>query len=126
MAVILFTDEEFDGEPLATVDDVVGAHERDPDITATVGGTREVSGYEAPDVDITSSAEGGPDGPPPFKLLRSALPDLGWRAPPEGTLWIMETPDGLAVITAEWFEPAGMEPAQALTAEILDSIVIGG
>jgi len=30
------------------------------------------------------------------------------------------------MITAEWFEPAAMEPAQALATEILDSIVIGG
>jgi hypothetical protein len=50
---------------------------------------------------------------------------VGWIAPPEGTLWIMETPDGLAVISAEWFEPVAMEPAQALAAEILDSVVIG-
>ena len=123
-AVILFPDQAFDGEPLATVDDVVGAFERDPDLTATVVGTREVSGYEATEVSIANSVEPGPDTPP--TLQRSDLPDSRWIAPPEGTLWIMETPDGLAVITAEWFEPVGMEPTQALAAEILDSIVIGG
>ena len=123
-AVILFPDQAFDGAPLATVDDVVGAFERNPDITTTVVGTRKVSGYEATEVDISSSVAPGPNTPP--TLQRSALPDFRWSAPPEGTLWIMETPDGLAVITAEWFEPAGMEPTLALAAEILDSIVIGG
>jgi hypothetical protein len=120
---IYFPDQAFDGEPLATVDDVVGALERDPNITATVVGAREVSGYEATEVDI-SSPEAGPDTQP--TLRRSASPDAGWRSPPDGTMWIMETPDGVAVITAEWFDPAGMEPALALAAEILDSIVIGG
>ncbi len=124
-AVILFPDQAFDGEPLATVDDVVAALERDPDVTATVVGTREVSGYEATEVDISSDAEPGPGGPP-ATFQGSASEDASWFAPPEGTLWIMETPDGVAVITAEWFEPAGMEPAQALADEILDSIVIGG
>jgi hypothetical protein len=39
----------------------------------------------------------------------------------------METPDGLAVITAEAFEPiAALDEARALAEEILDSIVIGG
>ena len=124
VAVIYFPDEAFDGEPLATVDDVVGSLERDPDITATIVGTREVSGYEATEVNTVSSVEPGPVRPPP-NLQRSAPSDSEWLAPPDGTLWIMEPPDGLAVITAEWFEPAGMEPAQALAAEILDSIVIG-
>ena len=123
-AVIFFPDQAFDGEPLATVDDVVGAFERDPDVTATAAGTREVSGFEATEVDISSSVGRGPDTPP--TLQRSAVPDSRWFRPPEGTLWIMETPDGLAMITAEWFDPAGMEPTQALAAEILDSIVIGG
>jgi hypothetical protein len=123
---IFFADQAFDGEPLATVDDVVGALERDPDLTATVVGTREVGGYEATEVDISSLVEPGPDRPPPTLRQSAAPPDAGWRPPPDGTLWIMETPDGLAVITAEWFEPASMEPAQALAAEILDSIVIGG
>jgi len=123
-ADIFFTDQAFDGEPLATVDDAVGALERDPNITATVAGTREVSGYAATEVNIGNSVEPGPDRPPPT-FGRSEQPDVGWVAPPEGTLWIMETPDGLAVITAEWFEPSGMEPAQAQAAEILDSIVIG-
>ena len=122
LAIILFPDQAFDGEPLATVDDVVGALERDPNVTATVVGTREVSGYEATQVDISGPAD-GPGASP--TLQRSGLPDVGWIAPPDGTLWIMETPDGLAIVTAEWFAPAGMEPAQALAAEILDSIVIG-
>jgi hypothetical protein len=33
---------------------------------------------------------------------------------------------GLAMITAEWLEPAEMEPTHALAAEILDSIAIEG
>jgi hypothetical protein len=123
-ADIFFPDQAFDGEPLATVDDVVGSLERDPDVTATIVGTREVSGYEATEVDISSSVEPGPVRPPPT-LQRSAPSDSEWLAPPDGTMWIMETPNGLAVITAEWFEPTGMEPAQALAAQILDSIVIG-
>jgi hypothetical protein len=123
-ADIFFTDRAFDGEPLSTVDDVVAALERDPDLTATVVGTREVSGFEATEVTIVNSVEPGPNRPPPT-FGRSEQPDVGWLAPPEGTLWIMETPDGLAVITAEWFQPAGMEPAQALAAEVLDSVVIG-
>ena len=40
-------------------------------------------------------------------------------------MWIMETDEGLVVVTGEWFEPEGMEPAQALADEILDSFVIG-
>jgi len=125
LADIYFPDQAFDGEPLATVDDVIGALERDPNVTATVVGTREVSGYEATELDISSLVEPGPDTQP--TLQRSAAPpDDGWRPPADGTLWIMETPDGLAMITAEWSEPAGMEPTQAATTEILDSIVIGG
>ena len=125
-ADIFFTDQAFDGEPLATVDDVVDALERDPDLTATVIGTREVNGYEATEVNIVNSLSPGPNRPPPTFGRSDKQPDVGWLAPPDGTLWIMETPDGLAVITAEWFEPSGMEPAQALAAEILDSIVVGG
>ena len=122
---ILFPDEAFDGEPLATVDDVVAALERDTDLDATVVGTREVSGYEATQVEVVfSGPEPGPDGPPP-KLRRSELPDVGWRPPPDGVLWVMEATDGIAVVTAEWFEPFVMEPALALAEEILDSIVIG-
>ncbi len=125
VAVVFFPDEAFDGEPLATVDDVVGSLERDPDVTATVVGTREVSGYEATEVGVSSLVEPGPDRPPPTLRNSATPPDNGWIAPPDGTIWIMETPDGLMVITAEWFEPEGMEPVQALAAEILDSIVIG-
>ena len=87
-------------------------------------GTRDVSGYEATQVDIASSTDFSGDRPAP-NLQRSAPSSSDWIAAPEGTLWIMETSDGLAMITAEWFEPGGMEPAQALAAEILDSIVIG-
>ena len=123
-ADIFFPDEAFDGEPLATVDDAIASFERDPVITATVVGTRDVSGYEATQVDIASSTDFSGDRPPP-NLQRSAPSSSDWIAAPDGTLWIMETPDGLAMITAEWFEPGGMEPAQALAAEILDSIVIG-
>jgi len=125
-ADIFFTDQAFDGEPLATVDDVLSALERDPDLTAAVVGTREVSGYEATEVTFASSLANGPDRPPPT-FRRSGEPeDVGWLAPPDGTLWFMETPDGITMISAEWFEPAAMEPARALAAEILDSIVIGG
>jgi hypothetical protein len=121
---IFFPDEAFDGASLATVDDVVEALERDPGLTATIAGTREVGGYEATEVDITGGSVPGPDTPP--LLGRSALPDGGWRAPPDGTLWIMETPDGIAVISAEWVQLAAMVAALALADEILDSIVIGG
>lgn len=69
--------------------------------------------------------EFGPDLPAP-SLVRSDQPDSGWIALPDGTVWIMETPDGVAAITAEWFEPADTESALALSNEILDSIVIGG
>ncbi len=78
-AVILFPDQAFDGEPLVTVDDVVGALERDPNVAATVVGTREVSGYEATEVDI-SGTESGPDTAPTLQL--SAVPDAGWYSPP--------------------------------------------
>lgn len=122
---VFFPDQAFDDEPLATVDDVVGALDRDPNVTATVVGTRQISGYEATEVDVTGPAP-GPNRPPAI-LQRSVLPTgAGWRAPPDGTMWIMETPEGIAVITAEWYEPAGAEPAQALATEILDSIMIGG
>ena len=123
-AVILFPDQAFDGESLATIDDVVDAFDRDPNITTTVVGTREISGYAATEVEISSSVGPGADTPP--TLRRSTRPDSRWSAPPEGTLWIMETSDGLAIVTAEWFELDAMEPTKALAAEILDSLVIGG
>ena len=124
-ADIFFPDEAFDGEPLATVDDAIASFERDPVITATVVGTRDVGGYEATQVDMASSTSFSGDRPPP-NLQRSAPSNSDWIAAPEGTVWIMETPDGLAMITAEWFEPVSMEPALALATEILDSITIGG
>ena len=119
---IFFPDQAFDGEPLATVDDVIAVFERADGFTATAVGTREVGGYEAIEVEIS----GPPPGPDSVRLLgAAALPGLGWRSPPSGTLWIMETPDGLAVVTAEWFAPDFVDAAQALADEILDSIVIG-
>ena len=121
---IVFPDRAFDGEPLTTVDDVVAALERDENVTATVGGTREVDGYEATEVEVSNSAASGPTRPSPT-LRWSDDPDEGWIAPPDGTVWVMETPHGIAAITAEWFEAFAAEPAQALAAEILDSIVIG-
>jgi len=120
---IFFPDQAFDGQPLGTVDEVVGALERQPGLTATVIGAREISGYEATEVNIESSLEPGPDVSPP--LGRAGQPDVGWIPQPNGTLWVMETPDGLAVITTGWTRPAGMEAVQAFSSEIIDSIVIG-
>jgi hypothetical protein len=120
---IFFPDQAFDGQPLATVDEVVGALERHHDLTATVIGTREISGYRATEVNIESSLDPGPDVSPP--LGRAGRPDVGWIPQPNGTVWVIETPDGLAAIATGWVRPAGMEPAQAFTAEIIDSLVIG-
>lgn len=114
---IFFPDRASDGEPLATVEDVVAVLERYPGLTATVVGAREVSGYEAIEVDISGGAVSGPGSGPVFQ-------PVGWLPPPDATMWLLETPDGIAVVTAEWFEPAGAEPAQALADEILDSLVI--
>ena len=122
---ILFPDLAFDGTEIATVDDVVDAVERDPDLSGLVVGSRDVDGYEATEVEISSDLQPGGDGPPP-KLLRSGGAEGdGWRAPPDGILWVMETPDGVAVITAEWFETAVESDARSLATEILDSIAIG-
>jgi hypothetical protein len=120
---IFFPDLALDGESLATVDDVVGALERVPDFDATVAGTRDVGGFEATELTFTSTAEFSPDAPQ--TLQRSDSPDSGWWAAPEGSMWIMETDGGLVVVTGEWYEPEGMEPAQALADEILASFVIG-
>jgi hypothetical protein len=121
---IFFPDQTFDGEPLATADDVVAALERDPENTVTVVGAREVGGSEAAEVEFSGSTEFGPEGPTPT-LTASTVSGAGWIAPPDASLWVIETPNGLAVITAEWFEPTGREPALALASEILDSIVFG-
>ena len=114
-----------DGEPVDTTIGGLDAMQFDVAITNDVECGAEVSGYEATEVDISGGAAPGPN-PLPTTLQWSELPDDGWVAPPDGTMWIMETPDGIAVITAEWFEPSGADPAQALAAEILDTIVIGG
>ena len=122
---IFFPDVAFDGEPVATVDDIVGAIERSDEFTTTIVGTRASSAATGPPRSTSPARSRGRSTP--RTLQSTTVPDSGWTAPPEGTLWIMETPDGLAVITAEAFEPvAALADARALAEEILDSIVIGG
>ena len=124
-ADIFFTDQALDGEPLATVDDVVGALERDPDLTATVVGTREAQRLRRPPswTIVNSSVEPVRTRTTHVSAVRRPRRQMGRSARRHDldhgdTRWAR-------VISAEWFEPEGMEPAQALAAEILDSIVIG-
>lgn len=119
---IFFPDQAFDGEPLESVDDVVDALGRRTDLTATVVGTRTVSGFAATEVSVESQFRTGLTNSPP--LRRSEQPDTGWIPHLDGTLWVVETPDGLAAITTGWSRTPAMEPAQALVTEILNSIVI--
>jgi len=59
-------------------------------------------------------------------LRARGAPGDGWFAPPNGKLGIWETPDGIAMITAEWLESFFSDTAQAIADEVLDSIVVGG
>ena len=124
---VFFPDLAFDGAEVATVGDVVDAIERDPDLTGVVVGSRDVGGYDATEIEISSDLQPGDDGPPPPRFLWSGgSEDEGWLAPPNGILWVADTPDGVVVVTAEWFEPSAEADAQELATEILDSITIGG
>lgn len=70
----------------------------------------------------------GPAGTEPTTgplLVEADPPNDGWSPPPNGTLWVMETDDGLAVVSAEWFQAPGEEPALALAEEILTTIRFG-
>lgn len=110
------------GSTITTVDDALDALER-IDVETTVVGTRVVSGFEATEVDIVD-----PDWEvvraPVFEMTETS--EVGWFTPPLGTMWMMETPDGLAIIVAEAYEDWITEEVRAVAEEILDTIVIGG
>lgn len=120
---VFFPDQTFDGQTLATVADVVGSLERQTDLTITLVGTRTVNGFDATEIDIERRLVSGAGGSP--VLGRADQSDRGWTPQRNGTLWILETPEGLVAIATGWSQPAGEEPARGLAVDILDSIVIG-
>lgn len=119
---IFFPEATRDGSPVESVDDVVDALEALEDFDTERDGTREVAGIEATVVQIMAL-----DGaePPSGPLLVEADLNDGWFPPPNGTLWVMETDTGVAVVSAEWFEAGQEEPALALAEEILTTIRFG-
>jgi len=120
---IIFPDQDVEGGPVTDLDGVIAALALHG-LESEVVGTRLVSGYDTTILDIRNPAitEGRFTGSPVF---RSSLDPYGtWEAPPRGTLWVIDAPTGLAIVTAEAIDFSVEDDARAQAEEIVDSLVI--
>lgn len=104
--------ETRDGTPIDTVDAAVA---RIAESTTTLEeiGTATIAGADGRIFDMTAEATTAP-GPEQAAFRTSEGCDCGWIPPAEGRLWLLDTPRGILLLTAEVLEPGAADIADVI------------